>query len=48
MREPLAEIGETLETPYDEDYRTRRSAALRVAGCKDLRLKIEPDEVSIH
>jgi hypothetical protein len=46
--EPLAEMGETLETPYDEAYRARRSAALRAVGCKELRLQIEPDEVSIH
>ena len=48
VSEPLAELGETLETPYDEEYRTRRSADLRAAGIKELRLKIEPEEVSIH
>ena len=48
VAEPLAEMGETLETPYDEDYRARRSAALRALGCEEIRLKIEPEEVAIH
>lgn len=48
VREPLAEMGETLETPYDGDYRARRSAALHAAGYQELRLKIEPNEVAIH
>jgi hypothetical protein len=48
VAEPLAEMGETLETPYDEDYRRRRAAALRAAGFEEFRLRIEPDEVAIH
>ena len=48
VAEPLAEMGETLETPYDEDCRARRAAALRAAGCEELRLEIEPDEAVIH
>jgi hypothetical protein len=27
VAEPLAEMGETLGTPYDEEYKARRSAA---------------------
>jgi len=46
--EPLAAMGETLETPYDEDYRARRSAALCAAGWKELRVQIEPEDVAIH
>jgi hypothetical protein len=48
VAEPLAEMGETLETPYDEDYRARWAAALRAVGCEELRIEIEPDEVAIH
>ena len=47
VAEPLAEMGETLETPYDQDYRARRSAALRAAGCEELRIEIEPGDVAI-
>jgi hypothetical protein len=46
--EPLAEMGETLETPYDEEYRARRSEALRAAGWEEVRVEIEPASVAIH
>jgi hypothetical protein len=46
--EPLAEMGETLETPYDEKYKARRSAALRAAGWEELRVQIQPEEVAIQ
>ena len=48
VAEPLAEMGQTLETPYDKDYRVRRAAALCALGCEELRIEIEPDEVAIH
>jgi hypothetical protein len=46
VAEPLT--GETLETPYDEEYRARRSAALRAAGWRELRVHILLGEVAIH
>jgi len=48
VAEPLAEMGETLETPYDEEYKARRSAALRAAGWRQLRVQIQPERVAIH
>jgi hypothetical protein len=46
--EPLAEMGETIETPYDEEYRAGRSAALRAAGWEELRVQIQPESGSIQ
>ena len=46
--EPLAETGETLETPYDEEYRARCSAALRAAGWEELRVQIRPESSAIQ
>jgi hypothetical protein len=48
VTEPLAQIGETLETPYDDEYRARRAEALRAAGWQELRVRIEPRNVAIH
>lgn len=48
VADPLAEMGETLETPYDEGYKARRSAALRAAGWRELRLQIQPENAAIH
>jgi len=48
VTEPLAEMGETLETPYDEEYKARRSAALRAADWRELRVQIQPEKVAIH
>lgn len=48
VAEPLAGMSETLETPYDEEYKARRSAALRAAGFDELRVQIEPEKVAIH
>jgi len=42
IEEPLREIGETLETPYDSEYIRRKDAAVRAAGFKVLRFKIDP------
>jgi len=39
VAEPLAAMGETLESAYDDEYRARRSAALRAAGIQELRLQ---------
>ena len=42
IEEPLREIGETLETPYDSEYIRRKDAAVRAAGFEVLRFKIDP------
>ncbi len=42
IEEPLREIGETLETPYDSEYTSRKDAALRAAGFAVLRFTIDP------
>ena len=42
VEEALKEIGETLETPYDSEYITRKDAALSAAGFEVLRFRIEP------
>ena len=41
---PLQEMGETLETPYDSAYISRKDAALREAGFDVLRIRIEPED----
>ena len=48
VAEPLTAMGETLESAYDEEYRARRSEALRAAGIQELRLEVVPDEVAIQ
>ena len=40
IEEPLREIAETLETPYDSDYIRCKDAALRAAGFEVLRFHI--------
>ncbi len=40
--EPLAAMGKTLETPYDEEYKARRSALLCTAGWTELRMQVQP------
>ena len=42
IEEPLREIGETLETPYDSEYISRKDAALRAAGFEVLRFHTSP------
>src|SRR5689334_24489640 len=42
IEEPLREIGETLETPYDSEYIRRKDAAVCAAGFEVLRFKIDP------
>ena len=48
VAEPLTAMGETLECAYDEEYRARRSAALRAAGIQELRLQVVPAELTIQ
>ena len=40
VQEPLREMGETLETPYDYEYIRRKDDALRAAGFEVLRIHI--------
>jgi AAA+ superfamily predicted ATPase len=39
---PLAEMGEPLETPYDDAYIRRKDEALRAAGIEVLRIRVVP------
>ena len=43
IEEPLREIGETLETPYDSEYIRRKDAAVRAAGFEVLRFKADSE-----
>ena len=47
VEEPLKEIGETLETAYDETYIQRKAAALEGAGVMMVRLVIEPEDDTV-
>ena len=44
----LAELGETLQSAYDEAYIAQKEDALRKAGIPLLRVEIEPEDRSIH
>src|SRR6266436_10334125 len=44
IEEPLKELGETLETPYDDAYVNRKEAALRTAGIEVLRIRLVPED----
>ena len=44
----LAEIGESLESPYDDEYIARKRAALKNAGIRLLRFRIRPQHLSIN
>jgi hypothetical protein len=44
----LAELGETLESVYDESYKVRKEEALRRAGISLLRIELEPENRSIN
>ena len=43
---PLKELGETLETAYDDAYISRKETALRAAGFEVLRLRIVPEDTA--
>jgi len=43
----LKELGETLETAYDDAYITRKETALRAAGIEVLRLRIVPEDTVV-
>ena len=42
VEEPLMELGETLETAYDDAYVSRKDATLQAAGIEVLRIQIVP------
>src|SRR5882724_3167839 len=44
IEEPLKELGETLETPYDDAYVNRKGTALRAAGIEVLRIRMLPED----
>jgi len=44
----LAELGETLESVYDERYIAQKREALRKAGIPLERIEIHPEELSIN
>jgi hypothetical protein len=44
----LAELGETLQSVYDETYIAQKEKALREAGIPLMRVGIEPEDHSIH
>ena len=44
----LTEIGESLESSYDDEYISRKRAALERAGIRVLRFKIRPQHLSIN
>jgi hypothetical protein len=44
VEEPLKELGETLETSYDDAYVNRKEVALRAAGIEGLRIRIVPED----
>ena len=44
----LAELGETLESVYDDSYKTRKKKALREAGISLLRIEVEPENKSVN
>ncbi len=44
----LREVGETLESPYDEAYISRKQDAFRRAGLPLLRIQIEPEDITLN
>jgi len=44
----LRELGETLETVYDDQYIARKDRALKEAGISVLRLEVQPEDVTVN
>ncbi len=44
----LAQLGETLESIYDDSYVARKREALQKAGIPLVRIEIEPEEFSVN
>ncbi len=43
----LRQIDETLESPYNEDYISRKEEAFRQAGLRIVRINVEPEDVTL-
>ena len=48
LEQALAELGETLESIYDEAYIARKQQALQRAGIPLERIEIQPEDLSIN
>ena len=48
LERTLAELGETLESGYDESYIARKYDALKRAGLPLRRIEIQPEDLSIN
>jgi hypothetical protein len=48
LERSLAELGETLESTYDEAYIARKQEALRRAGIPVARIEIQPEDLSLN
>lgn len=44
----LKELGETLESPYNEEYIRRKQEALRRSGIPLMRIQIEPEDLTVN
>ncbi|MCI0622106.1 MAG: hypothetical protein L0387_10635 [Acidobacteria bacterium] len=44
----LAELGESLESVYDDSYKARKEKALQEAGISLLRIEVEPENRSVN
>jgi len=44
----LAQLGETLETVYDDSYIARKQESLRDAGISLVRIEVQPEDRSIN
>jgi hypothetical protein len=44
----LKQLGETLESVYDDEYIARKVEALHKVGIPLLRIKVEPEEVKVN
>ncbi len=44
----LRELGETLATAYDDEYIARKDHALQQAGIPLLRIKLQPEDVTVN
>lgn len=48
LETPLAQLGETLESNYDDCYTARKREVLKKAGISLLRVEIKAEELSIN
>ncbi|MFZ0883668.1 MAG: hypothetical protein WAN14_09740 [Candidatus Acidiferrales bacterium] len=48
LKAALSELGETLESLYDEEYIEKKKQALQRAGIREERIEIEPQDWSIN